>query len=479
MNVCRIGHATLIVEAADVRCLMDPILFDRFECDLNRFEPPIEINERAMRDACNLVVISHEHGDHFCLRSLNILDRKCPVVFPSGCGLIERALRIMGFQDLRQAAPGQTIDFRGLQLTFTPSNVIFPEMGVLFSYAGEHFWNCVDCELDDRAFSIVRQHAKRLDLMFARYQALIEEELGYDALGASFPLERHAKNLKAVGKARPRCVVPSSCGYRYATQAWLNRRGFPLTEREFLDDLKALYPEVLGLSLPPGGIIETRNFTIREDTLPFVKRIGASAEGVLDWRPDRGVAALQDDDPYGQGTEILRQRIATYLNGEFLSELADPAKREWRDRLAVARVVWRLEIVYPNGDIEERWLDFAKPSVWVAQAPRAPKMITSICASTLAGLRSGEITPYRALFTRRVVLKLYAASPSGITRVGGLADEPIARVLFPAANLRHVNADLARLGYNAQPLPEGPANEPEAIGHLRSLRGVRTLPRRL
>lgn len=458
MNVFRIGHASLIVETAQARCLMDPILFEPFECASNSFEPPITIDPTGIQGQYNLVVLSHEHGDHFCIRSLNVLDRACPIVFHQNCGLIAKALQAMGFRNLWPVRPGQILAFKDLELTFTPSNVIFPEMGVLFSHAGLHFWNCVDTELDGRAFWIVKQRTERLDLMFAKYQVLIEEELGCDALGGSFPFALYAANLNAVAEAKPRCVVPASCGYRYLSQQWQNHRGFPITEGDFLDDVKLIYPEILGVRLSHGDAIDCKDFTVREHALSWVEKIEPTDNGVIDWRPDRGVPELRDEDPEGIGSDSLRTQLHDFLSGQFLRKFADPSVQEWRARLAKARVVWQLDVVYPDGVIEERWLDFTdSPIVWLNQAPRSPKIITSICASTVAGLWSGAVTPYRALFTRRVVLKLYTPVHGGVDRVGTIADEPVGRILFPTANLRYVNRELERLGYSADgsdlPLP--------------------------
>ena len=478
MKVFRIGHASLIVETAAVRCLMDPILFEPFECGSNRFEPPIKIDPSGIRDAYDLIVLSHEHGDHFCIQSLNLLDRKCPVVFHQSCALIPRALVAMGFNNLWPVAPGQTMVFKDLELTFTPSEVVFPEMGVLFSSAHQHFWNCVDTELDDRAFALVGQRASRLDLMFAKYQVLIEEELGVDALGASFPLALYAKNLNAVTQANPRCVVPASCGYRYSVDLWQNHRGFPITEQQFLDDIKIIHPEILCRQLPQGACIDTEDFSIRDQALPWVERLNSDGSGVLDWRPDRGIPDLRDENPQGQNSDTLRRELKVLFEGQFLQQFTDPALQEWRLRLAMGRVVWQLNVVYPDGKIEERWLDFAQyPAAWLTRPPRVPKMLTSICASTVSGLLSGAITPYRALFTRRVVLKLYTPTDGGIDRIGTLADEPIGRILFPTANLRYVDRELARLGYKAFDSPT--LSEVEGAIGLRNVRRVRGLSRRL
>lgn len=446
MNVYRLAHAGLLVEAGALRCLIDPVLIDPFECGWNRFEPPVRIDPSGLEDRYDVIVLSHEHMDHFCVRSLSLLDRSRPVVFPVGCVLIEHALTRLGFRTLVQVRPGETVPVRGAELTFTPSDVTFPEMGVLFSAAGEHVWNCVDTEIGERALSLVASRAGRVDVMLAQYQALVEEELGVDALGASFPYAVYSARLRAVIEANPRCVVPSSCGYRYSSESWQNHRGFPVTEEEFLADVHAIRPNIAGIRLPPGAVLNTTDLGVQEKALPFVQPLEPSQLDVLEWRPDLGVPFLRDDDPYCHGTEVLRRNIGLVLDGEFLVALTHAHLRDWQTRLAAAGVVWQLDLVYPDGTVDQRWLDFAEPVPrWLQRAPRAPKIVTSVCASTVAGLQSGEVTIYRAIMTRRVALKLYVPSIRGVERVGTVADDPLARVMFPGANRRYINAELDRL----------------------------------
>jgi hypothetical protein len=446
MRVSKIGHATLIVDAGRMRCLMDPILLQPFECEFNRFEPPVSIDTDGLTDHYNLIVVSHEHMDHFCVRSLNLLSRKCPVIIPLGCGLLHHTLTTMGFERVYTARAGETLTFEDVALTFTPSNVRFPELGVLFTHNGLRFWNCVDSEIDERALTLVRRQGADLNLMFAQYQCLLEEELGYDALGASFPLDTYRNRVEAVIRAEPRCVVPSACGYRYETDTWLNQRGFPVSERQFLDDIAMMRPQVVRRSVAPGAAIDVESFEVEADSLPFTKRLGSS-NSTLDWRPDRGVPPLRDSDPYGHGTRKLRRAATLFLTKDFPSLLNEPHLGEWRNRLARYGIVWQLELVYPSGKGEVRWLDFRETSRWLSVAPAPPKLITAICASTLVGLMRGEITPYRALFSRRVVLKLYAYTAEGLMRIGTLADEPIARTLFGPAVRAYVDTELERLGY--------------------------------
>jgi hypothetical protein len=436
--VHRIAHAGLVVAAGRLRALVDPLLVAPFECGWNVFEPPVEIDPGGVAGHYNLVLLSHEHMDHFDPRSLDHLDRACPVLHPDGCGLIARALAAMGFRHVTAVRAGQTIEAGGVEVTFTPSDVTFPEVGMLFSHGGRHLWNAVDTEVGDRALALVARRAPRVDVLLAQFQALVEEELGRDGLGSEFPYDVYGRRLAAVFATRPRCVVPSSCGYRYAVARWQDDRGFPVTEADFLADVSAVAPDVAGVSLPPGAALDVRDLTVTPGALPFVRALDP-APFEVPWRPDRGVPALADDDPYGHGTAALRARVDAYLAGEFLVAAA---------RLAHPAALWQLDVVYPDGSVDERWLDLAGVSGgWLDKPPRPPRLVTSVAASTLAGLRDGEVTPYRAILTRRVAARLYEAVPGGVRRTGGPGDDPIGRVLFPGAGRRFVDAELRRLGY--------------------------------
>lgn len=465
MRIRRLAHAGLLIETAHTRCLMDPLLFEPFEAGINRFEPPLRIDVAAVAARAGFVMLSHEHMDHFCVRSLDRVARDRLVVYPAGATLIEHALLALGFRDLRPVVPGQTLQIADLQLTFTPSNVSFPEIGVLAGAAGLWFWNCVDTDATEAAFGLVAARTSRLDLMFANFQVLAEEELGCDGLGSAFPAERYAQRLRAVVEANPRVAVPASCGYSYATQPWLNQRGFPVCEEDFIHDIATIAPATSGVRVAPGAVIDVASGAVHDDELGLVER-GLSTLS-LDWRPDHGVPPLRDDDPCGHGTPALRTQVAAVLHERFPRGLHEPSLRRWRERLAAASLVWQLVVVYPDGSRDERWLDFAAPTAWLTAPPRPVRLVTSICASTVVGLCNGEATPYRALFTRRVVLRLYQATRWGLQRTGTLADEPMARVLFPGANRRFVDAQLRRLGY----APEAPAS-------AHGWRGIRTLPRR-
>jgi L-ascorbate metabolism protein UlaG (beta-lactamase superfamily) len=76
-----VGHATVLVEDANLRILTDPLLRRRV-AHLRRRVPVPSSDDLADLDA---VLISHAHADHLDLRSLRRLRHNGLVVVPRGC----------------------------------------------------------------------------------------------------------------------------------------------------------------------------------------------------------------------------------------------------------------------------------------------------------------------------------------------------------------------------------------------------------
>jgi UDP-MurNAc hydroxylase len=450
MIVGRIGHASLAVHTRQTACLMDPIFEDSFECGTNRFHPPVAVDIEAVRKRFDLVVISHEHMDHFSVRSLAHLDRATPVVFPRGAKLIEMALKRMQFADRRSLGPGEGLTVRDLTIAATPSNVSFPEMGILFTSEGQSFWNPVDSVINERTQVVVKKLCRALDLMFAYYQPLIELPMMQDALGGEFPYEQYGRFLCDVMEVGPRCVVPGACGFKYALNDWQNDRGFPMTARQFLADVEKLDPAISTRIVPHGAVINVGDgFSVQTDALDYVRRVGQEAGDDYQWRPYRGVPVLVDQNPFGHEPRMLREKVIAYLEGPFVERLSAIEHAVWLARMSSLKMVWELELVFPDGDCEVRWLEFGPGGArWSRTCPgRLSSIISCVPASTILGLLEGELNAYSANLTRRVALRMYGAHRSGVTQIGSAADEPLARALFPGAERRFVERELDRLGY--------------------------------
>lgn len=456
LKIGRLGHASVIVETPQVLCLMDPVLVDRFDCGLISFDPPVRIDVDAVREQCNLIVISHEHADHFDIPSLNGFDRDTVVYFPRGAALIEGALRRLGFDQIRGIAPGEDIALADLRIIPTPSQVPFPEIGVIFESGGASCWNLVDTRLSESAISLARRAVKVIDVLLASHQPLIQRELCVDGLGTSFPVEDYGAFLRNVLDIAPRCVIPASCGFRYVEEQWLNDRGFPVDATQFLHDLRAIDPATRGLILEPGAQLTipgqaepARECSVKGDGFAFVAGVDVHRRSSsCEWRPDRGIPPLEDRNPLERDPARLAEEVREFLEGDLLATLSRDEHAAWRERMARLQAWWRLVVVHPGGGAEDRFLDLSAARLaWSRPARCFPKIHTSVTASVIAGLLTGEFHEDRlSLGNMRVFTRLYEVFRGGAVRCGGDVDEPLSRVLVPGARERFVEHALRSLG---------------------------------
>lgn len=454
MRVARIAHAGLTVSSRRAVCVMDPVLVQPF--DGSTFDPPIQVDARALPRSPDLLVLSHAHSDHLSPPTLDLFARATPVVFPAGEAVIEEVLRRMGFEQRKGLRSGERFTVGDLELFPTPSRVPFPEMGVLFRSRGRTCWNMVDTAVDEAIITAVRQVAARPDVLLAPYQPLVERLLWSDALGSGFPHDMYGRLLRTVLDVHPRCVVPASCGFRFAGEDWRNDRMFPLTEEQFLADVGKLEAGITGRTLPPGAELTLeRGFPVSDGVLPFIRRRGAAPLASHDWRPDRGVPPLEDPNGSGYPLRELRRTVRAYLGRQLLAELGHPRHALWRERMARLDVLWSLEVVYPGGGIERYAVELSRPPFRLemrgrkrAGERRFAKILTAITASGLQDLLEGVLSPY-AIGGKafRTTLRLYEPHREGVRQSGSPDDEPLTRTLLAGADARYIARQLTQLGY--------------------------------
>ncbi len=114
-TISYLGHETLLIELDGVRLLTDPVL--RWRVPLfTRHGPLPDLGVTRSLDA---VLISHLHLDHVNPRSLRLLPRDVPLLVPPGARAILRPYR---FRDVRELAPGDSLQVGGVTVTATPAH---------------------------------------------------------------------------------------------------------------------------------------------------------------------------------------------------------------------------------------------------------------------------------------------------------------------------------------------------------------------
>lgn len=457
MRIARIGHATTVVSVDELHCIMDPVLRVPFCSDLLCFDPPVEIDLERISERCRIAIISHEHADHFDVKSLELIRRDAEFLYPAGAKLIETVLRRMGFRRSRPVSPGQDeVRLGPLRLVPTPSDVPFPEMGMFFFADGASCWNQVDSHTSEPVLAWVKAALGRPDLLLAKYQPIVEWDISVDALGGAFPHPDYGAHLAGALDIAPRWLAPGACGFRYV-DSWLNDRGFPITPAQFLSDLAAHSEpdQIRGLLLQHGEAVELRRpkggeLDLQRCHNPWAQQLGQVQGPSYHWQPQNGVPPLRDQNRLGYSETQLRERLQAFLNQKFLLLLASPGHQIWRERMARLGVLWRLQIVHPDGAIDTRCLDLRQtPLRWLPDDPaHFAKIQTAVTASTLLGVLEGEVLPERLVMGElRMAFRLYESHRGGAVRAGSTRDEPLLRVVLPGARELFIERELNRLGY--------------------------------
>ncbi|MGY1815390.1 MBL fold metallo-hydrolase [Blastococcus sp. SYSU D00820] len=110
-----LGHSTVRVELAGRTVLTDPVLTPRVG-PLRRVVP---LPAPATFAGVDVVVISHQHGDHLHLPSLRLLGPDVRVVVPRGAGAW---LRSRGLRRVDELAPGESLADGDLRITAVPAD---------------------------------------------------------------------------------------------------------------------------------------------------------------------------------------------------------------------------------------------------------------------------------------------------------------------------------------------------------------------
>lgn len=109
------GHATVAIDLDGTRLLTDPLLGGRVGPLGRRHAVP----SRARDGAADAILISHMHHDHLDLPSLRLLGSDRPIIGPRGVGPY---LQQRGFSNVREVAPGETLEVGSLRVRATPAN---------------------------------------------------------------------------------------------------------------------------------------------------------------------------------------------------------------------------------------------------------------------------------------------------------------------------------------------------------------------
>lgn len=401
-----LGHAALLIETDRARVLMDPILGAAVSGGGNVIDPPRELNLASLTNL-DLVVISHQHSDHFNLADLAMIPdaARHHFVIPDDAAM-ESALLRWGAHRVTQLAHGQCIEAGDLRLTATPSDVPFPEMGILFQQGDLRLLNLVDTVFHPHLGELAALCGGAPDVVLAPFQAggymsfLPLREGGFPP-GLVPAIEtwcaEYLEELAAdLAQLRPGLTVAFADGLAYE-DAGINARHFPLPDSVFTDRLAVM--STAACSARPGLVIEITGG--REP------RTGQAAETLVRAFPERAARRVFDpavplcDRPLswhdlprgGRGVApradwlpIVRARMAASLARLGAQAKAESARQTLR--------AWHLDLLDPVSPtvLFCDWPEDGAPAIRSAAASPGDRPYGIIChGADLAQVVSGEL----------------------------------------------------------------------------------------
>jgi hypothetical protein len=323
MRVTLLGHASVLVELAGARCLMDPVFFDPFEEDTVTSCPrrTIHLDELPPID---LLIVSHRHPDHFDLRSLACVPRDCDAICPADPSIVY-ALRQLGFARVHPVHPMGAIAAADFELFPTQSESPgVRELGMVFRDHSGCFWNQVDGALSTETIAAVRERFGTIDLLFARYAC--QNFDFFESRATVFPFEEHHENLESALGIGARLVVPSAAGFRFCgPHAWLNPFLFPISRQRFVADLTQLSPAQATAIMNPGDVFEITPGGVRH--APGAATLAVTDEddsAAIEYDPTAPIPALRDPNPDGYtmaeltaaSERFVRDGLGGFIDGD-------------------------------------------------------------------------------------------------------------------------------------------------------------------
>ena len=387
MKVTLLGHATVLVEMDGANILMDPVLQDPFE-DGAVVSCPRRVIRADKLPPLDVVIISHQHPDHFDIPSLAQLPRDVCVVCPTDRA-IQYALKSLGFTNVRPTEPMQRVVFKACELLTTRSSVTnVIEFGIVFKDKSGTFWNQVDSVLTHETIDQSLQAVGSIDLLFAAHAS---QNFGFfDDRSTGFPHDTHKSNLDTALRIKPRLTVPGAAGFRFAGEIeWCNAFLFPISREQFVADLHRLDPNLATAIANPGDVFEIGGAAVQH-------RAGASAVAQTleedTWRlrfdPTAAIPPLKDTNPDQYPDDQLRSEVASVISGiEAFLRMSYANSVKLVDLFRELAMSYAIEVVFPDGPQRYR-IQFARDDFRIETGPAAAvgaQMEHKITASALTG----------------------------------------------------------------------------------------------
>ncbi|GAX37842.1 MBL fold metallo-hydrolase [Nodularia sp. NIES-3585] len=473
MKIQLIGHASLFIETQDCRVLMDPVFWDPFCEGLNESCPKREVFAEKVPEF-DFLVISHQHFDHFDIRTLASLpNKKVDVLIPRD-KLIEDCLRKLGYSRIYPLRDFQKIKVGSTKMVTTRSEIPVPEYGMIFSDDSGVFWNAVDTFFSPQTIQKIRADYPQIDVLLTPWHVSLEGKYQYNQ-NISFPFSLYSHLFYLIGLIAAKAIIPGANGFKYINEsAWQNQVVFPTTRERFCHDLKLAFPEINDhiLTLDPGDTlsINSGNYQVAQEDCDYVRTIVDDRE-CLEFAPIKMGAPLVDCNPKNYPLPVMKEKIVQEIENE-LPEFINNHRNSVFLEHCHWQVIYQLEVIFVDGS--QKWyVDFSQENIQVFRG-RNPlaNLYSCITASCLYALieKKRDWDYLICSGDYRTFHKIYAIARQGIVAAEMSVPKDPLELRFPSAYIAGNNLYEELPKWIDSQSPSGSFNEDEnpmiAIGNL-------------
>lgn len=440
LHISRILHAGYVFECEGTTIAFDTIFENPFSRNCHAF-PPVRFEHEKIRQLrFDAVFISHFHDDHCSLESLDLLDRATRIhiycIFEELFEMV-RALGFVNVQPLRIDVPVRVGSF-----TVTPRVAMDEDVDSMFQVEadGLKVLNVVDSWIDPDTLPALVAHGP-WDMVLWPFQTMREIEVLSPSRASPAPPTLPSEWIDQLQDLNPRFVVPSSCQFLQESWSWYNHAFFPVSYRQFENEIGAALPHARVVRMNP-------SVTMRLD------QEGLMPAAPLDWvvpvgeqDVDYAYDPLATPPPTGEIARRFRaltaaqvERVRDYCSSGLLDKYRDMELPE--DSYFEQPRIWRLS-VFDHEGIETRYhyrvhgdsieASDAAPLSWTTEIP---------AAKLYAALELGE--SLTSMYMRINDVRFGAATELDLFDAE-LVDDPLIRCLFNDAFGAYQAAQLRRL----------------------------------
>jgi UDP-MurNAc hydroxylase len=449
MKVHMIGHASLWVETQDARILMDPVLWDPFCEGLNETCPKREVIPEKLPEF-DVLVISHQHLDHFDLPSLAYLPKHVDVFLPED-PLILDALQSLGYRNLYPLREFQKVKIGSTVLMTTRSEVRVPEFGMVFADPSGIFWNTVDTYFAPPTIAKVKEEFEQINFLLTTWHISLETkyQLNQDF---SFPYDLYTHLFQLIQLVDPIAVSPGAQGWKYINEAaWQNQTVFPVNRERFCHDLAHALPQIRDhiYVLDPGDILsfDRESYQLNLGACDYVHKVIDDRE-LIEFCPVNVGKVLKDINPKHHDIVVMHQMIESAIVQDLSVFLEENLVQKFGNHVQW-QVIYQLEVIFPNG-VRKWFIDFSEPDIKIREGrhPLANYFVYLTASAFYDLIQANHDWDYLYCGGEyRQFHTVFQLTPTGLKKPSdGLLSDPISmRYLSQHIAEKRIQAEIAQL----------------------------------